>query len=290
MKPPIERAVRAGVATRAVERRGSRRDGRAEIDEVAIEEPLDIRVDGETVAVTMRTPGHDGELALGFLYAEGLIASAADVGTVTHCGHPGEEGYGNVLDVRSGPGVVIDIERVLESRRWSTTTSACGVCGRRSIADLVARCRPLAATCQLTPEAIAGSVDQLARSQPNFGRTGGIHAAGIFAADGELLACHEDVGRHNAVDKSVGALLLAGKIATPAESSGPVLLAVSGRASFEIVQKAAAARIQVVASVSAASSLAIDLADAAGITLAAFVRSGAFNVYTHRARIARSTT
>jgi FdhD protein len=288
VKPPSDRALRAGVATRAVERIGAQPSGRGTLDEVAVEEPLEIRVDGETVAVTMRTPGHDAELALGFLYAEGLIGSVADVGTVAHCGRPGEEGYGNVLDVRAAAGVVIDIERVLDSRRFSTTTSACGVCGRRSIADLVERCRPLSTTCELGSQALGAAVSTLAEQQPNFGRTGGIHAAGIFGAARELLACHEDVGRHNAVDKAVGELLLAGKIGAPPEAGGPALLVVSGRASFEIVQKAAAARIQVVASVSAPSSLAIDLADAAGITLAGFVRGGSFNLYTHASRMTRS--
>ncbi|HZS37032.1 MAG TPA: formate dehydrogenase accessory sulfurtransferase FdhD [Polyangia bacterium] len=269
------------MTSRRVERRAAGAGGAAETldDAVAIEEPLEIRVDGETVAITMRTPGDDARLALGFLYGEGIIASLADVGTVAHCGRPGDEGWGNVLDVRSGPGVTLDVERVLDSRRWSVTSSACGVCGRRSIADLVERCPRLDGGPRLDASAIARAIDALAASQPNFARTGGIHAAAAFDAAGALLACHEDVGRHNAVDKTIGALLYAARLKDAS------LLAVSGRSSFEIVQKAAAARIPIVASVSAASSLAIDLAESAGLTLAGFVRGGSLNVYTHPERL-----
>jgi FdhD protein len=273
-----EQSVRRGVATRRVTRVGG--GGGDDQDAVVVEEPLEIRVDGETVAITMRTPGDDALLALGFLYGEGIVRTLADVGTVTHCGRPGDEGFGNVLDVRSGPGVSLDVERVLDSRRFSVTTSSCGVCGRRSIDDLIKRCAPLAvAAGALGGAAVTRAIDGLAHVQPNFARTGGLHAAAACDASGAPIAAFEDVGRHNAVDKTVGALLRGGQLGAAA------LLAVSGRSSFEIVQKAAVARIPVVASVSAASSLAIDLAHATGITLAAFVRSGAFNVYTHPSRI-----
>jgi len=257
-------------------------------DAVAVEEPLEIRVDGDTVAVTMRTPGRDADLALGFLFAEGLIAGAEDVGTVAHCGRPGEEGYGNVLDVRSGAGGRIDAERVLEGRRWVTTSAACGVCGRRSIDGLLERCGAVDASTRIPAELVAAAVGRLGSVQPAFARTGGLHAAAISAADGTLLSAAEDVGRHNAVDKAVGALLRvralgASRHAPPGPA--PALLAVSGRTSFEIVQKAAAARLAVVAGVSAPSSLAVDLAENMRIALLGFVRDGRLNVYSNRWRL-----
>ena len=281
-----------GVATRDVVRLGNGA-ARGERDAVAVEEPLEIRVDGETVAVTMRTPGQDAELALGFLFAEGIIAGRGDVGSAAHCGRPGEEGYGNVIDVRSAGGTPIDAERVLEGRRWVTTTSACGVCGRRSIEQLLARCGRVDAAARLSGRAVAASVERLASDQPIFARTGGLHAAALFGEDGALLASAEDVGRHNAVDKVVGALLRRGLVGAGADAAGAVrlgLLVVSGRASFEIVQKAAAAGVPVVASVSAPSSLAVDLAGQAGIGLVGFVRGGRLNVYANPWRIEGAET
>jgi FdhD protein len=254
-------------------------------DAVAVEEPLEVRVDGETVAVTMRTPGSDADLALGFLFAEGMIGGAGDVGSVAHCGRPGEEGYGNVIDVRSAGGHRIDPDRVLEGRRWSTTSSACGVCGRRSIDGLLERCAPVGDAPEVSPEEILRDMATLAQLQPVFARTGGLHAAAAFAAGGALLASAEDVGRHNAVDKVVGALLRGG-IALGVPGTGAAVLAVSGRTSFEIVQKAAAARIPVVSGVSAPSSLAVDLARATGIALCGFARGDRLNVYTHAGRVA----
>ena len=253
-------------------------------DAVAVEEPLEVRVDGETVAVTMRTPGSDADLALGFLFAEGMIGGAGDVGSVAHCGRPGEEGYGNVIDVHSAGGHRIDPERVLEGRRWSSTSSACGVCGRRSIDGLLERCAPVGDAATVPPEEILRAMARLAQLQPVFGRTGGLHAAAAFAAGGALLASAEDVGRHNAVDKVVGALLRGGLVGG-ASGEGAAVLAVSGRTSFEIVQKAAAARIPVVSGVSAPSSLAIELAGAAGIALCGFARGDRVNVYAHAERV-----
>jgi FdhD protein len=248
-------------------------------DAVAIEEPLEIRVDGETIATTMRTPGRDADLALGFLFAEGLIAGAEDVGSVAHCGRTGDEGRGNVIDVRSSGGHRIDVERVLEGRRWAPTSSACGVCGRRTIQDLLARV-PRVRARSVGAELAARAVAELGASQPAFGRTGGLHAAAIRAEDGALLSAAEDVGRHNAVDKAVGSLLARGLLGRG--RSGPAaVLAVSGRTSFEIVQKAAMAGIAYVASVSAPSSLAIDLAREAGIVLLGFVRGGGWNAYAN---------
>jgi FdhD protein len=264
---------KAGVATRPALRRGS---GRTVDDRVAIEEPLEIRVAGDPVCVTMRTPGHDRELALGFLFAEGVIRSIDDVGSVAHCGRPGEEGFGNVVEVLPGPGVALAPERIIGARRGTLTTSSCGVCGRASIDDLAARSAPVADDTRVEAATLARLFDSMRSEQLVFDETGGVHAAAVF----DPLLVREDVGRHNAVDKVVGALLLAR--ALPA---GGRILAVSGRASFEIVQKAAAAGIPIVASVSAASSLAIDLAARMNVTLVSFVRESAMTVYAHPERL-----
>jgi len=253
-------------------------------DAVVVEEPLEIRVDGETIATTMRTPGQDAELTLGFLFAEGMIAGAGDVGSVAHCGRAGEEGRGNVIDVRSAGGHRIDVERVLEGRRWAPTSSACGVCGRRTVEDLLARV-PRAPSRSVDVELAARAVAELGASQPAFARTGGLHAAAIRGADGALLAAAEDVGRHNAVDKAVGSLLARGLLGRGQLGPPPAVLAVSGRSSFEIVQKAAMAGIACIASVSAPSSLAIDLAREAGIVLLGFVRGDGWNAYAHAERL-----
>jgi FdhD protein len=264
------------------------RDGALAPDPVAVEEPLEIRVDGEAVATTMRTPGADADLALGFLFAEGILAEAADVSSVAHCGRPGEEGYGNVVDVRSAAGMRLDPERLLDGHRVAPISSACGVCGRRAIAGLVARIRPVDAARRVPRALLVAAVDAISRSQPAFARTGGLHAAVVVGDDGALLAAAEDVGRHNAVDKVVGALLRAGRLGPGAAGGGAAVLAVSGRTGFEIVQKAAAAAIPAVASISAPTSLAVDLAASAGITLAGFVRGGAMNVYAHAERLGPS--
>jgi FdhD protein len=251
-------------------------------DAVAVEEPLEVRLAGDPVAVTMRTPGDDARLAAGFLHAEGLIRSLDDLGSLAHCGRPGEEGFGNVIDAIPAPGVVIDVERTRESRRGTLTTSACGVCGRRNIDGLLSLCSPLPPGEALPAERVGQALALLREGQAVFERTGGTHAAAALSAQGEVLALHEDVGRHNAVYKVVGARLYAARDGARRPAA---LLAVSGRSSFEIVQKAAVARIPVVASVSAPSSLAIDLAERAGIALCGFVREGAFNVYAHPERI-----
>jgi FdhD protein len=256
-------------------------------DLVAAEEPLEIRVAGEPVAVIMRTPGDDHRLALGFLFGEGILSSAADVSAVFHCGRPGTDGYGNAIDVAPASGSRIDWARLDGARRSTTTTSACGVCGRRAIDDLLAELEPPPPGPVVTAAAIAAAVETLRHHQPAFVATGGTHVAALWTREGALLAAQEDVGRHNAVDKVVGALLLA---RTDAPAGGlvpePGLLAVSSRAGFEVVQKAARARIPIVASVSAATSLAAELAAAAGMTLAGFVRGGRMNVYAGSERIA----
>lgn len=261
-------------------------------DAIAVEEPLEIRVNGEPVAVTMRTPGDDHRLAIGFLFAEGIIRGQDDLGTVTHCGRPGEEGYGNVIDCLAAPGVQLELERLETSRRGTLTTSACGVCGRRTVEDLVSAAGPVEREVRVRRSVLAGSTGLLRDVQRVFEQTGGTHAAAALDEAGQLLAGFEDVGRHNAVDKVVGELVLRGLSARRAgvgpgipEIGTPAILVVSGRASFEIVQKAARAEIPVVASVSAASSLAVDLAERVNVTLATFVRGGAFNLCTHPERV-----
>jgi len=256
-------------------------------DRVVVEEPLEIRVAGEALATTMRTPGQDHWLAVGFLHAEGILREIDDVGTAAHCGTPGEEGFGNVLDVTPGPGIALDPEQLAWTRRGTLTSAACGVCGRRTIADLLDRCPPAPRQVGLGLELLRQAPTRLAARQPLFDATGAVHGAIVLTADGAEAWAAEDVGRHNAVDKVVGALLYDRRLGAGATGSAapPALLVVSGRVSFEIVQKAAMARIPVVAGISGATSLAVDLAAATGITLAGFVRDGALNVYAHPERL-----
>ena len=271
-----------GVARRQVQRFTEGVLRPAEEDDVVAEEPLEIRAQGETLAITMRTPGADRELAVGFLLAEGIIQTRDDVGSVAHCGRPDQEGFGNTIDVRPGPGVSLDIDKLSATRRGTITTAACGVCGRRSVEDVTSRCVPQkVAEAMIAAATIVKAVEDLRGRQPNFAKTGGIHAAALHDAAGNVLSSFEDIGRHNACDKVVGALVIAGRI----PGSEAALLVVSGRASYEVVQKASAAGVPVVASVSAASSLAADLARAAGITLCGFVRGGAMTVYSHPERL-----
>ncbi|HET9034876.1 MAG TPA: formate dehydrogenase accessory sulfurtransferase FdhD [Myxococcaceae bacterium] len=265
----------------------------ARADVVAVEEPLEIRLAGDTLAITMRTPGADHALAAGFLLSEGIIRSVDDLGTLSHCGRTDQEGYGNALDVLPAPGVHLQWERVTASRRGTLTSAACGVCGREQIDDLLARIEPLGEAPAVDAALVASGPDRLRAAQKAFDRTGGTHAAMVLAADGTVLSVHEDVGRHNAVDKAIGTLVLAGVIGpcrAPATGPRPALLVVSGRSSFEMVQKAAMAHIPVLASVGAASSLAVDLAERSGVALATFVRGGSFNLYTHGQRIRGTAT
>lgn len=245
--------------------------------ELVVEEPLDIRISDETLAVTMRTPGNDLELALGFLFAEGVITSAADVSSIAHCAKD-DEAKNNTLEIVLAPGVKppIDPESGMLAKRGTLISSACGVCGRASIDDLLARVAPLPASGDAVARTIVtNAVASLRGRQPLFERTGACHAASLVTFDGEHVATFEDVGRHNAVDKVVGHCLRANLLPL----SRHVLL-VSGRSSFEIVQKAVAARIPVLASVSAATSLAVDLARQANLTLCGFVRDGRVTLYT----------
>lgn len=271
--------MKPGTAAIDITRRGP--DGvKALSDQVAVEEPLEIRVAGDTLSVTMRTPGHDRELALGFLWAEGIISSLADVGAVAHCGRAGEKERQNTLEITLAPGARLTLPGDAMAHRGTLTTSACGVCGRKSIEDLLARCVPVDTRARMTRLAVLAAVESLRSRQPLFARTGGCHGAALVDLTGSPVAAFEDVGRHNAVDKLVGARLLAGEI--PASEHA---LIVSGRTSFEIVQKAIAAGIPIIIGISAASSLAIDTARRAGVALVGFVREASFVVYAGEERI-----
>jgi len=269
---------------RTARRRVVRIDGGSQSerpDLLAAEEPLGIRVGGEAVSLTMRTPGDDLDLAAGFLVGEGIVGSVADITSITicdgvRCGHAGHEEVGNIADVELRPGLAA------VPRRNFLTTSACGVCGKASIADLCVHTRwDIGADGLRVPAAaLAAMADSLRAAQRVFARTGGLHAAAAFSPDGGLLAVREDVGRHNAVDKLVGWALREGRL----PMRGCVLL-VSGRASFELVQKAMLAGFPVLAAVSAPSSLAADLAAEAGLTLVGFLRGRSMNVYSRPERV-----
>jgi FdhD protein len=237
-------------------------------DELVVEEPLEIRLDGHLVSTTMRTPGHDFELAAGFCHAEGLL-DGATVRTCRYCGTGGAvETAFNVVSVDTGGRAPVPTPRL------QTTTSACGMCGSTAIHDLRERLHRLPATEPWPLDLLATLPDRVGDAQPLFGRTGGVHAAAACDRSGEPLVVREDIGRHNAVDKVVGRLLLDG--ALPASD---LALYASGRASFEIVQKAWAAGMSAVVAVSAPSALAVAAADIAGITLCGFARGGRMNVY-----------
>ena len=249
-------------------------------DVAAAEEPLDVRLHGRSFAVIMRTPGEDRALAAGFLLSERIIRSAADVGAIEHCRHPDQTKAHHVVDVFLIGDAAERVPKMLENRRQVIANSSCGVCGRATIDELRVDLAPLAVTWSVDVGVIRQLPDRLRARQSTFEETGGLHGAAIFAIDGALLASAEDVGRHNAVDKSIGALLL------EETGSGSAVLMVSGRVSFEIVQKAWVAGIPVVAAISAPTSLAIELAQEAGITLLGFVREQSLNIYTHASRIA----
>ena len=250
-------------------------------DSLAAEEPLEIRVGGTSLAVTMRTPGHDVELAHGFLLSEGVIGSATDVATARYCDSVDDQGRNtyNVLDIALADGVPPPDTGV---ERNFYTTSSCGVCGKAALdaVKLKTRFAPGASTFTVTPEVLAGLPDALRAQQKVFASTGGLHGAGLFTSDGSLLAVREDVGRHNAVDKVLGWALLERRV--PLAGAG---LLVSGRASFELVQKAAMAGIPFLAAVSAPSSLAVELAEENGMTLVGFLRGESMNLYTGERRV-----
>jgi FdhD protein len=240
--------------------------GTTERDRVAVEEPLEIRIDGQPVAVTMRTPGHDEELALGFCLSEGLLPGAARLP---------DDLAANAVEV-DAPG--FDPERL---RRSFYTSSSCGVCGKGALEAVGVDAPRVESELRLPAALVASLPDRLRESQAAFEATGGLHATGLFSAAGELVCVREDVGRHNALDKVVGWAF--GEHLLPLAE---YVLCVSGRLSFELVQKAAVAGCPVLVAVGAPSSLAVDLAQDRGITLCGFVRGGSFNVYTEPWRIA----
>ena len=251
------------------------------IDVLAVEEPLEIRVGGKPLAVTMRTPGSDVELAAGFLVSEGVIARGGELRTAIHCGGPGSGGEGNtynVLEVTLAPGVAAP-----EPNRNFYTTSSCGVCGKASIeAVATVSTHPVTSDpTSVSAEALTRMPGLLRQQQAIFHKTGGLHAAALFdAGTGELLVLREDVGRHNAVDKVVGWAVLGDRLPL----AGTVLV-VSGRASFELAQKAVMAGVAVLAAVSAPSSLAVELAESSGLALVGFLRGESMNVYSRADRV-----
>lgn len=244
-------------------------------DITAREEPLEIRVEGRSVAVVMRTPGHDAELTAGFLVTEGVVQKPRDVLEITQCPVT-TDSKGNVVDVLLGSAVV----------NWDSLTrhvfsaSSCGLCGKTSIDSVFQKFQPVTSDWKVSPEVIWSLPDKLRAAQETFSKTGGLHASAIFDLEGNLVVLREDVGRHNALDKVLGHGLLNGLL--PFDRH---ILLVSGRVSFEIIQKALAGGIAVVAAISAPSSLAVEFADTANQTLVGFLRGGTMNVYTHPRRL-----
>ncbi|MFJ8952847.1 MULTISPECIES: formate dehydrogenase accessory sulfurtransferase FdhD [unclassified Streptomyces] len=255
-------------------------------DTLVAEEPLEIRLNGKPLAITMRTPGDDFPLAAGFLVSEGVLGTADDLQNIVYCAGATEDGSNtyNVVDVRTTPGVELP-DITLERNVY--TTSSCGLCGKASLDAVRTTARfPIADTppVRITPELLTSLPDRLREAQRVFDRTGGLHAAALFDEEGRLVDIREDVGRHNAVDKLVGRALQNGEL--PLSRS---ILMVSGRASFELAQKAVMAGIPMLAAVSAPSSLAVDLAAETGLTLVGFLRGSSMNVYAGEERIALET-
>jgi FdhD protein len=249
-------------------------------DEVAVEEPLEIRVDGEPLAVTMRTPGHDEELAVGFLFTEGLIEGRRHVDSVARCPQDDGTPSPNILNVQPTDRDLVD------PRAWGRdflATSSCGLCGKTSLGQVErvsGRVRVMSHNFTVPVDTLYSLPGELRGGQDTFAQTGGIHAAGLFDPEGNLLLLREDVGRHNAVDKIVGRALLDDML--PLDRH---ILLVSSRASFEIVQKAVMAGISLLCAISAPSSLAVELAERSGLTLVAFLRQGRLNVYSGEERV-----
>lgn len=241
-------------------------------DLLAVEEPLEIQLNGRTVAVTMRTPGADRELAVGFLFTEGILHQPAQIGQIT-------EPAPNVLSVRLAPDSQVDLTRL---ERHFFLSSSCGVCGKASIQAIeqTGCVAPPRGNPQIEAALVRSLPDLLRATQPAFERTGGLHAAGLFGVDGRKIGVREDVGRHNAVDKLIGTEFLANRL--PLNNC---VLMLSGRSSFELVQKAVMAGIPIIAAVGAPSSLAVEVALRYGVTLMGFVREGRFNIYSGESRI-----
>lgn len=246
-------------------------------DALAIEEPLEIRVRGRAVSVTMRTPGHDDELAAGFLLSEGVLRGRDDIARIDPCVRAAE---GNVINVFLSPRVDVDMDKLT---RHVFASSSCGVCGKATIDAICVAFDPVASGCVVADGLLQHLPDLMRQSQAAFDQTGGLHAAALFSADGSMLVLREDVGRHNAVDKVMGWAFMKGLV--PLDRH---ILLVSGRASFEIMQKALAGRLPIVCAVSAPSSLAVDFALRCGQTLVGFLRHGRMNIYAGVERIAMS--
>lgn len=245
-----------------------------ESDELAIEEPLEIRVRGRAISVTMRTPGHDDELAAGFLLTEGVVARGEDISAIEPCDR---NEAGNLVNVKLSPDVAVDFEKL---SRHVFASSSCGLCGKATIESLANTFPPVQSDATIDAQTLLKLPETMRQSQATFDRTGGLHAAALFDTAGTLIVLREDVGRHNAVDKVVGYALL-NKL-MPLDRH---VLLVSGRSSFEIMQKALAARLPIIAAVSAPSSLAVDVAQSNHQTLVGFLREGRMNVYSHPERI-----
>lgn len=286
MNDPNALAARHATRQFRVRRFGS--ESAAEVDDVATEEPLEIRLgyaidDGSrteaSISITMRTPGADNELALGFLFGEGIIESAGDVELVRPCGPPAANGLINVIRVELAPDVRPDVARL---ERHFYTTSSCGVCGKASLEAIAVHGRYAIAESDFAIAAgtLGPLPDALMAQQSVFGKTGGIHASGLFDSTGRLIRVREDVGRHNALDKLIGAQLHDGDV--PLLDNG---ILVSGRASFELLQKAMVAGCPFVAAVGAPSSLAVELAEEFGLTLLGFLSPDRFNVYSNPQRV-----
>ena len=243
-------------------------------DEVVVEEPLEIRVNGESITVTMRTPGNDFDLAIGLLWTEGIVHSRDEIGTIAYCPDEDQPELKNVVNVS-----LVDINRKVRSSRTAWSTSSCGLCGKATLDAIHQVCRPITSTTTVDYDVLCSLPSRLRQAQANFERTGGIHAVALFDAQGSLLVLREDIGRHNAVDKVLGAAL------TGNLPFAETVMMVSGRLGFEIAQKAVVAGIPIIASISAPSSLAVDLAAEFGMTAIGFLRGRSMNVYTHPERV-----
>ena len=247
---------------------------RSAADRVVVEEPLELRVNGESLVVTMRTPGDDLDLAAGFMLTEGWIDSLAGIGTLAYCSDEEHPDLRNIVEVQ-----LLDSSRTVGVDRSTWASSSCGLCGKATLESIRQDCEPVSTDLRMSRETVLRLPSRLRERQDNFDATGGIHAAGLFDAAGECIAVREDIGRHNAVDKVIGGTLRTGRLAEAR------VLMVSGRLGFEIAQKALMARVPIVASVSAPSSLAIELSREFGVTAIGFLRGESMNIYTHPERI-----
>ena len=271
-----------GIAERRIVKVGAGGEVRRARDRLAVEEPLELRVAGRPVGVTMRTPGNDVELAIGYCISEGLVARPDDVEAVRFCAPEGQAQEFNVLTVDLRPGVPVPDPSL---DRLAVTSSSCGVCGKASIEAVTVACPTLAGDGLAVPSPVLSAIPVRVRdAQRVFEQTGGLHAAALCDAEGEVRCVREDVGRHNAVDKVIGWAATERRLPL----TGMVLF-VSGRCSFEVVQKAAVAGAPLVAAVSAPSSLAVELAEQVGMTLVGFLRGDTMNVYTHAHRVTLQT-